>query len=262
MSIELRNRTTDIGRLKINYYSGGEGEPLVIIHGGASSSEAWIENASELTRAYAVYVPDLPGFGRSAALAGDYYLPELVNFIDDFTCSLGLDKFHLIGHSLGGAVALNYVLTFPQKVKKLVLISSMCLTNEVSWWIRLFSHSVFVKTIGFPLIMLLRAIKWLFGTLFRGIDFVIPLNEASIRIGSGLSSLGEYSKSLINRVSEVVVPTLLVWGGKDPILPAKQAYDVAELIPLCQVKVFEGGGHNVYRQRIDEFSQLVTDFLG
>jgi len=58
------------------------------------------------------------------------------------------------------------------------------------------------------------------------------------------------------------VPTLVVWGGKDPIVPARQAYAAAELIPDCQVKIFEDSGHSVYRDKLAEFSQVLTKFLG
>ncbi|NIQ74834.1 MAG: alpha/beta fold hydrolase, partial [Phycisphaerae bacterium] len=86
---------------------------------------------AELSKYYTVYVPDLPGFGRSQPMDGDCHIPELVEFVDDFSDELGLEKFHLIGHSLGGGIALSYVLRFPHKIMKLVLVSSMFLGREV-----------------------------------------------------------------------------------------------------------------------------------
>ena len=262
MPNNVSNRRTKVGDLDINYYFGGEGEPLIIIHGGASSSEAWIENASELSKDYTVYLPDLPGFGQSKALVGDYHIPELVEFVDDFAHNVGIESFHLVGHSLGGSIAANYALRSPHKVKKLVLVSSMCLGKEIAWWVRLLSHSTFIKSIGCAIVNVLRGVKWIAENLFRQVEFVLPLSEASIVIGGSLTTLKEQTIVLLNQLSGIMVPTLVVWGARDPIVPAKQAYAAAQLIPHCQVKVFEGSGHSVYRQRIDEFSQLVTDFLG
>jgi len=235
---------------------------LIIIHGGASDSEAWMENASELIKDYTVYLPDLPGFGRSKPLVGDYYIPELVEFVDNFAHNLGLESFHLIGHSFGGGVALNYVLRFPQKVKKLVLISSMCLGKEISWWVRLLSRSAFIKSIGFPIIGIFRVVKWVAEKLFHGVEFVLPLSEASIVIGNSMTTLKEQTMVLLNKLSEIMVPTLVVWGARDPIVPARQAYAAARLIPCCQVKVFESCGHSVYKEKIWEFSRLLAGFLG
>ena len=67
---------------------------------------------------------------------------------------------------------------------------------------------------------------------------------------------------LLNRLSELIMPTLLVWGTRDGIVPARHAYTAAEVIPDCQLHVFEGAGHSVYKHRVQEFSQLLAGFLG
>ena len=97
--------------------------------------------------------------------------------------------------------------------------------------------------------------------LFTGLKLVLPFSKASILIGSSVTTLKEQTMVLVDRLSEIMVPTLVVWGAKDPIVPVRQAYAAAQLIPCCQLKVFEGCGHSVYRQRIQGFSQLVTGFL-
>ena len=67
---------------------------------------------------------------------------------------------------------------------------------------------------------------------------------------------------LLNRLSEIVMPTLLIWGARDGIVPARHAYAAARVIPECKLHVFEGCGHSVYKQKVQEFSQLLVDFLG
>ena len=257
----IRSRRTKVGNIDVNYYFGGQGDPLIVLHGGASGSEAWMKTVSELTKNFAVYLPDLPGFGHSQSIDGDYYIPELVEFVDNFSHHIGVESFHLVGHSIGGGVALNYVLKFPGKVKKLVLISSMCLGREISWWIRLLSHPALIRSIGRAAIGIFRGVKWVAGKLFTGLKLVFPFSKASILIGSSVTTLKEQTMVLVDRLSEIMVPTLVVWGAKDPIVPVRQAYAAAQLIPCCQLKVFEGCGHSVYRQRIQGFSQLVTGFL-
>jgi pimeloyl-ACP methyl ester carboxylesterase len=123
----VQSKTIKVDGRDVLYYTAGQGEPLVVIHGGGGDAKTWWNNIGELAEKYTVYAPDLPGYGGSQPLDGDYYIPELTDFVDKFAKSLGLEKFYIIGHSLGGGIALDYTLKFPQKIKKLVLVSSLCL---------------------------------------------------------------------------------------------------------------------------------------
>lgn len=212
-------------------------------------------------RDYRVYVPDLPGFGSTQPLEGSYYIPELVDFVDKFSEKVGIKKFHLLGHSLGGGVALSYALKFPQKVVKLVLVSSMCLGKEIALWVRLFSFPALCRTIGKSVIAVLEAVKWVADWLLAPVEFILPLSPTSILLGSNVSTLKQQALVLAHRLSEVIAPTLIIWGARDPVLPVAQAYAAAGLIPDCRVKVFDDCGHSVYRERIAEFSEVLTNFL-
>jgi pimeloyl-ACP methyl ester carboxylesterase len=258
---KIQNRKMQVGELKIHYVTGGEGKPLVIIHGGANGAGAWKKNLTELAKHYTVYAPDLPGFGRSQEIEGDFQIPELVKFVDAFTRNLGLKSFHLIGHSLGGAVAVNYVLQFPNKITKLVLVSSMCLGKEVALWVRFLSRLWLARIMGEVLFTIFRAIKWAGEKLFVGVEFLMPFSRASMILGIPLTTLKEQTIVLANRLSDIMVPTLVVWGAKDRIVPPKQAYNAGKLIPHCQVVIFDDCGHSVYREKLPEFSQLLTRFL-
>lgn len=251
----------NVGKLDISYLTGGQGDPLVVIHGGSDGSRAWLQNAIELSQHYTVYIPDLPGFGRSQPIDGDYYIPELVEFMNEFSHNLGLRSFHLVGHSLGGGIALSYVLRFPYKVKKLVLVSSLCLGREIALWVRFLSALALCRSIRKAALAVLRGVKWLADLLLAPLEFVIPLTWASMCLGGSVVTLKEQTTVLTNRLSEILVPTLVVWGAKDPIVPVKQAYNAAQLIPDCQLYVFESAGHSVYKQKVEEFSQLLASFL-
>ena len=105
-------------------------------------------------------------------------------------------------------------------------------------------------------------VKLLVKLLLIPIEFVIPLSATSVHLGSRIATLKEQAPVLVNRLSEIMMPTLVVWGAKDPIVPTRHASAAAELIPDCQVKVFADSGHSVYRENIQEFSRLLTGFLG
>ncbi len=262
MAKGIQSKQVRVGELDIHYLSGGEGDPLMVIHGGSTGARAWRRNVEELAEKYSVYVPDLPGFGGSQSLDGDYYIPELVEFVEDFSYSVGLKNFHLIGHSLGGGIALSYALKFPYKVTKLVLVSSLCLGKEIALWVRVLSNCRLCHGLWKMTLAVLKGVRWLAGKLFDTVEFVMPFTQTSVNLGRYITSFREQTTVLAHRLSEIMVPTLVVWGAKDPIIPARHAYSAAELIPDCQVKVFADGGHSVYRDKLGEFSSLLKGFLG
>jgi pimeloyl-ACP methyl ester carboxylesterase len=258
----IQRKKIKVDGLVVNYYTAGLGEPLIVIHGGGGDARTWWLNIESLSQKYKVYAPDLPGYGGSQPLMGPCYVPELTEFVDDFSCKVGADSFHLVGHSLGGGIALNCALEFPRKVKKLVLVSSLCLGREIAFWVRLLSIPALLRSVGAVTVAVLKGMRWVFDTLAQGVEFVMPLSPASVAIGGSVTTLREQTLVLANRLSEIIMPTLLVWGARDPIVPVKHAYAAARLIPDCRIKVFENRGHNVYRDEVKRFSTLLADFLG
>jgi pimeloyl-ACP methyl ester carboxylesterase len=255
----IESRTATVNGHQINYYTAGQGEPLVVVHGGLGDAGTWLNNIAVMSLHYRVYAPDLPGFGRSQSLDGRLDILRLAEFIEDFTISLGIRRFNLMGHSIGGGVALNYALRFPQKVKKLVLISSLCLGVEIGLWVRVLS--IVARSLGTILRVALRGLRWLIEKLMPPLDLILPLNPANIDLGGNITTFKEQTLVLQNRLGDLSMPTLVVWGAKDNIVPVNQAYMAAETIHNCQLKVFENIGHDVHRQKNGEFSRMLSGFL-
>jgi pimeloyl-ACP methyl ester carboxylesterase len=258
---KIQSKTIRVDGLDVHYYTAGQGEPLVVVHGGGGDARTWWKNIIEFSKKYTVYAPDLPGYGGSEPLDGDYYIPELSRFLGSFASNLGLEKFYLVGHSMGGGIALDYALKAPHKIKKLVLVSSLCLGREIALWVRLMSLPALLTSLGALTIAVLKGIKWLAEHL-NPAEFIMPLSPASMTIGGNITTFKQQTVVLENRLAEITVPTLLVWGAKDPIVPVRHAYQAAKVIPDCRVKVFENRGHNVHRDELEEFSSTVSGFLG
>lgn len=231
-----------------------------MVHGGGNGAEAWRRNAEALSGNYRVYIPDLPGFGYSESVNDRFRLWEFVDFVDNFTTALGLDSFYLIGHSIGGGIALHYALKFQKKVKGLVLISSWCLGPETALWVRFLSQPIFCKYFGEAILAISNGVEWVARQFYSTIKFDNPFSHVNMDIGRTMTNVKGQTTVLLNRLSHLFVPTLLVWGSKDRIVPAHQAYVAAELIPDCQLKIFQGAGHSVYRERIEEFTQMMAAF--
>jgi len=258
----LRPGRVKVGHLDIHYLTGGEGEPLIVIHGGGESGHAWLQNVAELSKYYQVYLPDLPGFGLSKAAEEDFEMSSYVTFVEDFSRSLGLGHFHLVGHSLGGGIALCYALDFPHRIKRLVLVSSLCLGREIALWARVMSLPVFYGIARKAVVGVFRAIGWLVRNLNCPLGKITPPSLLRMSIGKSVMTVEGQTTVLLNRLSELLMPTLLVWGANDNIVPVRHAFLAAEQIPNCQVRVFQNSGHSVYRQKIREFSDLLVRFLG
>jgi pimeloyl-ACP methyl ester carboxylesterase len=258
----LRPECVNVGQTDIHYLTGGEGEPLMVIHGGGDSGRAWMKNAVELSKYFQVYLPDLPGFGHSKAIDEDFDFSSYAAFVEDFSRSLGLGHFHLVGHSLGGGIALNYALKFPHKIRRLVLISSLCLGREIALWSRICSLPIFYRITKKIIVSVFRAIGWLVDRINYPLEKVTPPSLLRMSIGKSIMTIKGQTTVLASRLTELLMPTLLVWGAKDSIVPAHHAILAAERIPDCQVRVFENTGHSVYRHRIREFSDLMVRFLG
>lgn len=257
----LYSCTINLKGLDTHYLTLGEGDPLIILHGGSSGAQAWEKNIEVLSQRYTIYVPDLPGFGLSAPLKGPYYIAEMVTFVENFASALGLKRFYLMGHSFGGGLALHYTLKNPTHIRKLVLVSSLCLGSEIAWWVRVFSSPFFCIGVGRTIMGIFKGIKSI-ASFFGPWEIAEPITRTSIHLSRRMSNITEQTIVLLSQLPDIVAPTLVVWGENDPIVPFAHAYSAGGLIPDCRVKVFSDCGHSVYRDRLDEFSNELRGFLG
>jgi pimeloyl-ACP methyl ester carboxylesterase len=258
----LHSARVGVDGLNVHYLTGGQGDPLLVVHGGTGGAQNWADNMEQLTDKYTVYVPDMPGFGLTEPLQGDYHVPQATSFLEGFTDALELKHFHLLGHSFGGSIALNYALTFPYQITKLVLVSSLGLGKEIAFWIRWTANKPMCRYFGRGALGLMKSVKWLIKHLFLPFDFNLPFSETSLSLGSSVTGFHVQNSSTSGRLAEITMPTLLIWGARDPVVPFRQAYAARQVIPDCQVKVFSDSGHSVYREKMDEFSQTLRCFLG
>src|SRR5919112_4396099 len=126
----------DLHGHRVYYRRAGQGPPVVLIHGMVNSSRHWEGVARRLASDYTVIAPDLIGHGDSAAVRGDYSLGAHAAAIRDLLAVIGIDRATIVGHSLGGGVAMQFFYQFPQRTERLALISSGGLGHEVSPMLR------------------------------------------------------------------------------------------------------------------------------
>lgn len=263
-----------VGDLTIHYRMAGGGPPVVLIHGLGASTGWWRENISSLASFYRLFLVDLPGHGLSDKRRIRYSLDWGSQFLCAFMAAVGLDKATLVGHSMGGTLALNLALHFPQRVKQLVLVDSAGLGGEVMWLLRLLTVPLLGEMLSAPTRM---SMKVLMSRLFcrpsqapsgfleemcheRRAAGVKRAVLAMLRVGADLWGQRP-DVILLERLTQVRVPTLIVWGADDRIVPAVHAHTAHQLIPDSKLHVIPGCGHCPQLEKPGEFNRIILDFL-
>lgn len=271
------DRYIDIGRIRTRFWRLGDSGPtLILLHGLGASAEIWIHNIDALAKNHRVFVPDLPGFGKSGKPSFPFSPFDYAHFVDDFMKALDIGQATLIGQSLGGGVALQYALEFPKKVKKLVLADCAGFGKEVIWTLRLMSLPWIGEIVSFPSRI---GVSLFFKFAVRNPtvitkDFVDTYYELFNRPGFQAFLL-KMTRSLVNirgarmemlapvleNLHQISHPMLILWGQNDRVFPVSHAHDGRERIPGARLHVFDRCGHIPNLEKCDEFNRIVLDFL-
>ena len=272
-------RTVTIHGHEVAYRSAGEGPVVVLIHGIAGSTRTWSRVMPALAERFTVVAPDLLGHGESAKPRGDYSLGAHACGIRDLLAVLGHERATLVGHSLGGGVAMQFAYQFPQLCERLVLVGSGGLGKEVSPLLRALSAPGVEYVL--PLALARRLHGWAeragqpFGRLgVRG----TPVLEEFWAAYTGLTD-ARAQRAFLQTIRAVIdpagqrvsardrlylaagVPTLIVWGDRDRIIPVEHARVAHELMPGSRLELFPDCGHFVPIEAPDAFVDVLEDFL-
>jgi pimeloyl-ACP methyl ester carboxylesterase len=234
---------------RVIYRIAGDGPPVVLIHGMVNSSKHWEQVALGLADRYAVVAPDLLGHGDSAAVRGDYSLGAHACSIRDLLTTIGIDRATVVGHSLGGGIAMQFFYQFPQRVERLALISSGGLGHEVSPMLR--GAALPGATAGIWLVanrrvraaldragegMRVRGSRK--GVYLQAIARAMrPLQEAAARrafvqtLRSVIDVRGQHVSAVDRLYLLGELPTLIVWGERDNTIPMAHGLAAHEQIP-------------------------------
>jgi pimeloyl-ACP methyl ester carboxylesterase len=275
----FRPRTVRIHGHDVSYRMAGEGPAIVLIHGIAGSSTTWRAVMPSLAERYTVIAPDLLGHGQSAKPRGDYSLGAYASGIRDLLAVLGRERVTLIGHSLGGGVAMQFAYQFPEWAERLVLVASGGLGKEVSPLLKAVTLPGSEYVLQLLLHPRIREVAELPGMLARKIGWKpsdtlseVWRSYTTLTDRHGQMAFVQTVRSVIDvagqRVSAhdrlylaAAVPTLIVWGDRDRIIPVDHAYRTAEAIPGSRLEILEGAGHFLPWQDADRFLAILDDFL-
>ncbi len=270
----------DLHGRRVIYRIAGEGPPVVLVHGMLNSSSHWQSVALNLADSYTVIAPDLIGHGDSAAPRGDYSLGAHAASIRDLLSSLGIERATIVGHSLGGGVAMQFFYQFPARVERLVLISSGGLGHEVSPMLRTAALPGMSAPLSLAAHPRLLAALWDAGARLRGRGIrqgayvqavaraLRPLERPQAR-EAFLQTLRAVIDVRGQRVSATdrlylleSMPTMIVWGERDHTIPLEHGQRAHEAIPNSCLRTLEGAAHFPHLEEPDALAEVLREFLG
>jgi len=271
-------KTATVHGRSVSYVEAGSGPVLLLIHGIAGTCGNWREVVEPLARDHTVIAPDFPGHGSSDAGGGDYSLGALASGLRDLLLTLGHERATLVGHSLGGGVAMQLSYQHPEMIERLVLVSSGGLGPEVSPVLRaaaLPGADLFISlTAG--------AGRQAGSVLGRGLAAVgLRPNADVAEVARGYASLEDPARraAFLDTLKAVVgtggqriaagdrlylaeaVPVLIVWGARDSIIPARHGEDAHRAVPGSRLEIFEDVGHMPQLEAPGRFVAVLERFL-
>ncbi len=278
MSTRLPLQHVSIHGHSVGYRRGGTGQKILLIHGLAGSSKTWDDVLPLLTPHADVIAVDLLGHGESAKPSGDYSLGAFASGLRDFLSILGIDSITIVGHSFGGGVAMQLAYQHPHLVDRLVLVGSGGLGREVSWLLRLLTlpGAEYVMPIAFPKPIVDRATdvgrqlgrrnirSAKLAEMWRAYSSLAgaPNRKAFVRTMRGVIEPSGQTVDATDRLYLAAhVPTMIVWGDRDGIIPVAHAYAAHELISTSRLEIIEGAGHFPHVEQPDTFANLLIDFV-
>lgn len=244
----------------VTYAEAGEGPVLLLIHGIGGTFENWQEVVEPLSRRHKVIAPDLPGHGASGPGGGDYSIGAFAAGLRDLLFALEHKRATVVGHSLGGGIAMQFAYQFPEMVERLVLVSSGGLGPEVSPILRaatLPGADLFINataTIGQKIVpVLARGLSAIglrpsadlyevirgYGTLTDPVRRSAFLCTVRAVLGAGGQRVDASDRLYLAEA----MPVLIIWGANDPIIPAHHGEDAHDHIPGSRLEIFDGVGH-------------------
>jgi pimeloyl-ACP methyl ester carboxylesterase len=263
---------------RVAYHDEGEGEALLLIHGMAGSSETWRSVLPRLAKWYRVVAPDLLGHGQSDKPRGDYSLGAFAVWLRDLLDELGVTQATVVGHSLGGGVAMQFVYQHPDYCRRLVLISSGGLGPDVGLILRLASTSgaelVLPIVAPQPVVNLGNKIRdWLSSAGIhspRGSEMwtsYASLADARTRHAflRTLRSVVDYRGQAVSALNRLQLaaecPVMAIWGDSDGIIPVDHAHAVHAARQDSRLEVLPGIGHFAQVEAPIEVVDLIEDFI-
>ena len=277
MRIDWREhlRTIDVVGARTNYVEIGEGPPAIFIHGLGGSWQNWLENLPHFAHTHRVIALDLPGFGASPMPPWELSIPAYGRYLRDFLEKIGIERCSLVTNSMGGFIGTELAINEPERVDDLTLVSAAGITwararREPAEMAARMVRAAAPLALRFQMSAIRR--PKMRQRIFNGLWYkpnglrheliweqVVPATKSPGTFDAMRTLVGY---DIRHRLEEIEVPTLIVWGRQDAVVPIPAAADYKERIgDNAELVIFDRCGHMPELERPVRFNRLVEDFL-
>lgn len=259
----------------------GSGPAILLIHGIGDNSTTWSTVQAKLAQRFTVIAPDLLGHGLSDKPRADYSVAAYANGMRDLLSILDIERATIVGHSLGGGVAMQFAYQFPQLVERLILVSAGGVTKDVNFvlrWASLPMSSEALALLRLPLVLPAvqitgRIVGRALGTNGLGNDLSnvlrilddLPEPTASAAFGRTLRAVVDWRGQIVTMLDRCylteAVPVQIIWGTKDVVVPVRHAWMAHAAMPGSRLEIFEGSGHFPFHDDPARFIEVVQRFI-
>lgn len=263
------------------YRIAGSGPALLLIHGIGDNSTTWEPVHAKLAQRFTVIAPDLLGHGKSDKPRADYSVAAYANGMRDLLSVLDIDRVTVVGHSLGGGVAMQFAYQFPQLVQRLILVGAGGVTKDVNVALRLASLPMGGEALALlrlPLVLpalqtVGKAAGALVGSTRVGRDLPdvlriladLPEPTASSAFTRTLRAVVDWRGQVVTMLDRCYltesVPVQLIWGDQDVVIPVSHAHMAHAAMPGSQLEIFKRSGHFPFHDDPDRFVEVVQRFI-
>lgn len=276
---EPRARLVDLFGTQISVVEAGKGPVVLLVHGVAGSRHNWDAVIPQLAERFRVVALDLPGHGESEKPRGDYSLGAYATVLRDLLEALGYRRATVVGHSLGGGIAMQFAYQFPDRCERLILVASGGLGREVSLLLRAATlpGSKWVlpvianRRVRDALLEIGRYLSWSpvrpspalreFGRAYSSLADAGARGAFVDSLRSVIDLQGQ-RVSAMNRIHLAAYkPTLILWGARDPFIPVSHAVEASRRIPNSRLEIFERSSHFPQAEEPQRFAKVLTDFI-
>jgi pimeloyl-ACP methyl ester carboxylesterase len=275
--VDEQTRTLTVEGRRTRYRMLGSGSPVLLLHGIGRSLEDWADVEADFAADHTVYLLDLAGFGESEAVADRTNLLKLAEAALAFLDVVGVtEPIAVIGNSLGGAIALQLAALAPERVSAMVLVDPAGFGTEVTIALRILDIPIVGRRLARP--SRKNALMETQG-IFRDQSLVTEeriaralalaqrpggtrvMRETASSLGTIRGVKAGWRRRLLAQVAPLGIPTLVVWGEKDRILPATHLDEARRVFPHAEWHLFEQTGHMPQLEKPREFAELAVEFV-
>lgn len=274
---ELRLQGGPADGLALHYLVAGRGPAVVLVHGLSGFAASWRRTVEALARRATVYAVDLPGFGRSAKPRAHYALQFFADALHSFLVGLGLAPAALVGHSLGGAVAVTYALRHPTRVDRLALLGALVpgFSYRLSPVLRVLAVRGLGEVLalgGCRLVYRASLARCFHRPVGAEVDFLIDYDyvartgwDARLAYLATLRGVRrefeERGRAYRRAMATLDLPVLLIHGRQDPVVPAAHCAEVAAALPRAGTRWLEACGHFPQLEHASVVNEWLGEFL-